>query len=710
MIPDSKYFQSYILKNKICFFICLGLVLLNGIIYLQTYQFDAALPEEALLVKYFNSAPQWDNFKLILTKFPYPLPAPLLVCFLNSKFFGEQFGPRHMVNLFFHICISLMLFFTFSRATREIYKSGFIAALYAVHPLNVQTVAWISLHDAILSMFFSVAALLAYTYYVNAPDRKKFTLVFILYLLALMSNYRIIMLPLLFVIFDYWPLKRLSLRHQNMSFSGSPAKICKGNISLWHSLKEKVPFLLLSCFWVLIVSIYYKYSIYYFQGNDYYHGINAIKKISAVPLQWLNLFTAYIGYVAKLFFPVGLISDHCLDVYANVSLSFWKLFGSIIILVTVSYFFLKKARQGDRFYLAGWLWFLVIMLPPVLVNSSRQNLITDHYAALGSIGIFVVFTWGLSRLVQSSHFKTIFCIITGSLLIIVLTCLSYMQTQHWRDEISLFKHAVNVIPANPVPHRILGDLYLQSGKLKLALDSYQQSIYFGSDDGDIYNRIGVIYLRQGKKAEALRSFNKAIELMPENITAYHNKAIINSDRDIQVKPYYFINTSDMIVMNKPTNQAIKEVYKALARSFLLQDKPGKALQAYQQALKMGPADADIFNKIGDVYLYQNDRKEAVRFFLKAIEAGPGYGYAMAHHNIGNILIDSGEIDKAIVYLQKAIQIEPYFFKTHNSLAIAFLHKQQPDKAIMHLQTALDINPNYTTAQKNLDSVKKHFSR
>jgi tetratricopeptide (TPR) repeat protein len=677
------------------FLISLVLVMLILIIYGQTYQFGTAM-DESFAIKYFSLNPTWDDHKIILTALPYAIPVSLFFSYIDSKFFGDQTGPRHLVNVFFHICITLIFFVTFSSATGEIYKSGFLAALYAVHPINVESVAWIASHETVLSIFFSASALLVYTKYTFAPDRKKKILVFILFILGLLSQYRIIMFPFLLILFDYWPLKRLAFRNKKIAF----AVVNKGQITLWQSLKEKVSLLAVSCLWVLGLYYYYIHTTYSINGDPSKTGFVHL-------IQRLDIMTSYVGYMFKLFFPLGLVHDHCLDIYHRMSICSWvlKLIGSALILVLICRLVFKETCKGNRFYMAGWLWFLVAMLPAVWINSSTHHLIADRYAALGTIGIFAAFTWGGAKLAEKRHYEGIFHI-AGMLLVIILTYLSHTQVQYWRNEITVFKHAADVRPGNQMPSKVLGELFLQQGKLEAALQAYQRAISLGPEDTDIYNQMGVAYLRQKKRAAALCSFNKAIDLMTDNIEAYHNKALIDYNKDDEVEPY-FSNThfSWHIAMSRPPAEAIQDVYKNLGSTLFHKGKIEEALHVYRQALVIGPANADIYNKMGEVYLSQKNTGKALRCFNQAIECGPGYGYAMAHHNIGNVLLDMGEVDRAIFYFEKALQIEPYFFMTHNSLATAFLHKKQTDNAIYHLEVALKINPDYTSARHNFNLIR-----
>ncbi len=605
-------FQFIAAKINIC--ICLLLIALTLSVYSKTYNFDVALAEETMIVKNFHNGITHQNLKKIITLTPHIQPFSIFLCLINAEFFGNKIGPRHLVNVFLHICSTILIFLFLSKATKKPWPSGFVAALFAVHPINVESVAWIAYHDSSLNLFFISAGMLSYLYYVRAPSIGKYVLISGFFIFAMLSHPRVATFPLLLVIIDYWPLCRTG-KNKKTPYSISYRKNYHSILKHLY-LKEKIPLL---CIVFLLVGGGFTYYYYYYSA---YHISQFSPRLQLSTIFYLpNALVSYLGYLYKIFYPIDLVPARCLP---RFSASLWQIFISLTVLVGITAIVIYVAVKSEKKYLAaGWLWFLIATMPGVFVNAARHVLITDRYVYLGSLGIFVATAWGLYDLSSKWKYGKMILSIIGISIIMVLLFCTNIQISYWEKREKLYHHAINILPSQEA-YLHLGESLLSSGKIQNSIKSYQEALKTEPDSIVILNSIGVAYLKNGDTHQAMAAFSKALTMISNYVSTKYNLNI-NS----------------------------------------------------------------LENQIDDKGFTKVERKI----------------YASILHNMGNTLIDSGNIEKAIPYLQKSLKINPYLFQAHNSLATALIGRGEYKKAIYHLETALELNPGYETAKYNLKKIE-----
>ncbi len=424
----------------------------------------------------------------------------------DVQFFGLHPAGHHATSLVLHALNVVLLFYLLRAATGFLWRSAIVAALFALHPFNVECVAWVSERKSLLCTTFLFLALFAYGWYVRKPGIARYSMVPFLFALGLASKPMIITLPFALLLLDYWPLNRL------------PVPDGPENISLFFKKLsllaiEKIPLLLLSAAsaWITVIA--------QARANTIAPNSNL-----SLPIRAANALWSYLLYLLKAVWPLHLVIFYP---HPERSLGLAKPILAVLFLLAFTYFCLRHLHQ--RYLLAGWLWYLGCLVPVIgFVQVGRQAM-ADRYPYVPLIGIFVLVVWWIaensSRLPQRSE------ILAGAaaLFLIFFAGLTGRQTTYWKDSFTVFRHALEITPVNFIAENNLGQAYIDIGKSDLAYDHFlrstQEKPYFGLAH---YN-LGVVLVGQNRRAEARSEFELAIKYgqdASEIASAYHNLGIV----------------------------------------------------------------------------------------------------------------------------------------------------------------------------------------
>jgi Tfp pilus assembly protein PilF len=485
---------------------------------------------------------------------------------------------------------TVLLFIVFFQTTRKIWQSGFVAALFSIHPLNVEPVAWIALHDHPLSTLFMILGLLAYLHYVKGKTIKAYLVVLFFYIAGLMSKPTNICLPVLLLIFDYWPLQRL-LPGQSVS-SQPQSRLFPVKKVLGHKpVIEKLPLFIVSALWLAG-------SLFFYKLSDF-SQLNIMPEIgfSSLSLLW-QIPVSYAAYIVKLFFPIDLLPSRLLPPFYPES---WHIIVSSLLLIFITCISFLYARKGHRYFVMGWLWFLVISAPGVFMNAMKHSLVTDRYVYISAIGIFVVFAWGLGEVLSGLRYKRTAAGSIGIVIIVIFMSLSWAQTKHWQDRITICRQAVKVAPHNSQAYCLLGDALLSQNKNIEALAVYKKAFQLDPDSAFFCHNIGVLNYKLGNTLEAADAFRKALRLMPDYANSHHN----------------------------------------LGNLLLDQGRIKAAIDHFEAALKIDPTLFQTHNSLATALLYDGQRDKALSHFQKALLINPSY--KTARENIQKVLDRNGSV-------------------------------------------------------------------
>lgn len=544
--------------------------------------------------------------------FSYWQPLTWLSHMLDCQLFGTMSGWHHLSNLIFHILNTLLLFYIISKMTGTIWRSAFIAALFALHPLNVESVAWVAERKNVLSTFFWMLTLLAYARYVDRPKIDRYLIVIVLFVLGLMAKPIVSFLPFVLLLIDYWPLGRMQWsRSENYGPEAVPIVKSgyQGSVVL-RLVLEKTPFFVLSA-----ISIYL--------STLSVQNLGVVVSTEAVPMavRIANALYSYIRYLAKIIWPQNLAVFYP---YPN-SLPLWQTLFSGLLLVVISAAVYLKVRRHP--YLAvGWLWYLITLLPVSgLIQAGLWPAMADRFAYVPSIGIFIIISWGLPAAL-SKHCKRnlVLSVLSGAVLFCFLICTA-LQTRHWKDEIALFQHALKVTDNNWPAHNNLGVAFYERGEFNKAALQFKEVLKIKPNHIGSRNNLANILFDNGKFKEAALQLKEALRIKPNDADIYNNLAIVLAS----------------------------------------QGKFDESVPFFEKALVIKPENDSAHYNFGALLASQGKLREAGKHFAEAIKIKPDY--AAAYYQIGIILDRQGKAKKADIFFAKAIQLDPVYAKDKNRI-------------------------------------------
>lgn len=415
----------------------------------------------------FSNSPYADHWQ----------PLVFLFQMAVTQFFGLHPSPFHLVNLVFHLFNTVLLFLILRKMTEKFWESGLVAALFALHPLHVESVAWVSELKDVLSAFLGFLALGAYAAYSKRPSWLRYLLVIFFFVLGLMAKPMLVTLPFVFLLLDHWPLHRL-------------------NAKAW---REKIPFFIVSAFSAWITA-----AAQFREGGGYTLEILPLK------IRLMNVLAAYTDYLGKMFWPENLAVFYP---YYGFSISYLQAAGAFLLLLGITLGVLW--RRGKTPYLfTGWFWYLITLVPVIGFVQAGQQSLADRYTYLPLIGPFIMMVWGVSELSQNKPYRKGLLTVIGTLTILGLGFRTSKQLQTWQNNVSLFEHAAQSTRNNYLAYKHLCTEWLERGDLARASASCEEALKIKPDYPEANNAFGVILQKQGKISEAIPFYEHAIRVKP----------------------------------------------------------------------------------------------------------------------------------------------------------------------------------------------------
>ena len=499
--------------------ICTFLILATFCIYsqLKDYEFinfdddlyitnnlnvQAGLSSESVLWAFTTSHP------------PYWHPVTWLSHIIDYQLYGLHPKGHHLTNLFFHISSVLILFIVLLRMTGALWQSGFVAAMFALHPLNVESVAWIAERKNVLSTLFWLITVWAYIYYSEKPNLKRYGLVFFFFTLGLMSKPTLVTLPFVLLLLDYWPLGRLKLG-QERGIDEVLDKKTTNRSEFLQLLLEKIPLLLLA----IGLSI----ATFYFQKIA-----GAVKSLDVFPLQarLANAMVSYFDYLGKMIWPSGL---SILYPHPGNNLSTWQVILCGMALAGITIFSIRLIRKVP-YFAVGWFWYVGTLIPVIGVVQVGGQAMADRYAYIPLIGVFIILSWGVPELISKWRFKGNVLSISAAIIIPILLVTTWGQVNHWKNSITLFKHTIEVTdkkyPNFAIIHNNLGTALFAGGKNEEAISHYMKAINLKSNHTLAHYNLGIALFANGKAEKAISHYNMAIKLNPDFTNAHYNLGVV----------------------------------------------------------------------------------------------------------------------------------------------------------------------------------------
>jgi tetratricopeptide (TPR) repeat protein len=429
-------------------------------------------------------------------------PLTWLSHMLDVEMFGTDPSGHHAVNLLFHVLNSVLLFAVLCQATGEPWKSVFVAALFAVHPLHVESVAWVAERKDVLSTFFWMLTMWAYSRYAVRPRTSVYLLALLFFALGLLAKPMLVTLPFVLLLMDYWPLGRMArpVLPEAAGRSGDTS------IGLRRILLEKVPFLLLSagsCVMTLLAQS---------------RARNVASMLFPLGARVSNAVVAYARYIGKTLYPSSLAIFYPHPLH---TLPAWEVAGALLLLAAASWVAVRY-RGRMPFLAVGWFWYLGTLVPVIGIVQVGEQAVADRYTYVPLIGIFLMLSWGAGELARRFRIPWQAVAASGGALVLLLAALTWNQVRHWKDSVSLFRHAVEVTENNPRMMHALGIALESRGREQLlkdravdAIGDLQEANRYKPYDPLILLELGIALVKAGKAGEAVPYLQRVTEIRPD---------------------------------------------------------------------------------------------------------------------------------------------------------------------------------------------------
>ena len=444
----------------------------------------------------------WANVQWAFTeaRVPYWHPLTFLSHMLDVQLFGTNAGGHHITNVVLHCASTLLLFGLLLRMTGMLGRSAVIAGLFGLHPLRVESVAWIAERKDVLSTFFWIATTWAYVEYVRRPQAKRYAGVISLFALGLMAKPMIVTLPFALLLLDYWPLGRVDMGDASSRQRGA---------SIGKLLKEKIPLFALAAAASLIT----------FGAQREVGAVNSLEAIS-LGLRITNALSSYVAYIGDLIWPTRLAALYPYPDTVSVPLVLTALLALAAVTALVIAF-----RRQHPYLLVGWLWYLGTLLPVIGLIQVGPQARADRFTYVPHIGLLLMLVWGVPALVRRVPNPRVILVPVAVAVLAAVSVVARRQVGYWRDSITLWERTLTVTTDNGVAHYNLGVALSAGGRTDDAIRHLREAVRLEPEFPSAHNRLAVAMDRRGNVAEATSHLAEVVRLMPSSAEAYANLAV-----------------------------------------------------------------------------------------------------------------------------------------------------------------------------------------
>ncbi len=591
---------------------------------------------------------------------------------LDCRLFGLNPGMHHLSSLMFHIINTILLFLVLRAMTGSIWRSAFVAVLFALHPLHVESVAWVSERKDLVSTLFWLLTMGSYLWYIRHPGINRYLPVLFFFVMGLMAKPMLVTLPFVLLLLDYWPLNRIRFGRPGM-----PAEASRQESTVSRLILEKLPFFILTAAFCAVAFIAQQ------KG-----GATGSLETYPVGVRITNAFVSYVGYIGKMIWP------HNLAVYYPhpMALQLWQAFGAGLLLVCVSMLSIREARRRP-YLIVGWLWYIGTLVPVIGLVQLGSHAMADRYTYVPFIGLFVIVAWGVPEITARwRRSSTILALFAGTVILAMMIC-SWNQVRHWQNSITLFSHAVAVTSNNLKAYNNLGTAYLDKGNTDKAASSLSAAVNINPDNAVTQYNLGLVFMRQGKTEEAAFRYSRALSIKPDFERAHRDMGgiLLSQGRyDEAIRHLHaavVIDPGDVIARNK------------LGDALLTRGRIDEAILQFSEVLRRRP-DYSAYYNMGNALLKKRRFDEAISCFAESLRMNP-YN-AMAHNNMGNALSLQGNFAEAVSHYGEALRIKPDFATVHGNLGIAMERMGNYEEAVKHFSEVLKLYPGDENTRKSLE--------
>jgi len=488
----------------------------------------------------------------------------------DMELFGMDPGRHHLVNVLFHLAASVLLFLVLDRMTGALYPSAFTAALFALHPLHVESVAWISERKDVLSAFFWMLTLLCYSRYVKRPSLGRYALVCASFTLGLMAKPMLVTLPVVLLLLDFWPLKRMGMSSPRPDRAPRPQGPGDSLIRLGPLLLEKVPLVILAAA-AGATALYSQWAS------------GALKPLTSVGpgMRMENALISSVVYLAKTVWPADLCIFYPYPRHIGLPLVILCALAVIVISIAA-----VMAARRFPYVTTGWFWYVITLAPVIGIVQVGSQSMADRYTYIPLVGVFMMLSWGLGDLYRwTSPGRAVRMLLGASAvgLLVILAVVSFRQVLTWQNSETLFSHALSVNPDNYLACDSLGVALHHKGDVPGAIRYYQESIRLSPHHANARCNLGVALAGMGRYREAIDQYERCLRIRPGFPAAHYNLGVACA---------------------------------------VLGEKE-KAIHHYLESIRGDPGNVDARNNLGLLLADTGNLEGAIENYLKALEMEPG---------------------------------------------------------------------------------------
>jgi tetratricopeptide (TPR) repeat protein len=611
---------------------------------------------------------------------------------LDCEVYGLNPAGHHATNIVLHTLNALLLLALLFLMTGSVWRSATVAGLFALHPLHVESVAWVSERKDVLSGFFFLLTLFVYQQYArlrmrgsdaahSAQRRTKllYSLCLLSFACGLMSKPMLVTVPVIMLLLDFWPLKR---------WEQGPALLTGRRLLL-----EKTPFFFLSAIVSGITIVAQR-------------SAGTVATLGMVPIsaRLENAIVAYVRYLGKLFWPENLAV-----IYPYVFSWSQSTVLTCAVLICVLTLTVILLRLKMPWVAVGWFWFVMMLVPVIGIVQVGEQSMANRYVYLPAIGVYVAVAWTVpavySRVIWMAKVQWI--PVVAVLVILALT--THQHLRHWKDSVSLFQHALAVTENNQTAHKALGSALLQEGKVEAALRQFEYALALNPDDPLVRNNMGVVLSRMGRFGESLEHYTAALELSPNDVDANFNLGNFlnpghrepgershlfrkNPLKDAAKSRQYYAKAADL----SPHDPAIQINLGILEAS---QGRQAEAADYFLAAIDLAPDNTTARINLGDCYLTAGQRDLAIAQFLEAIRLEPDN--AIGRRKLARALAEAGNLSDSLDHFSTLVVQSPSDALAHYELGNALAKSGKAEQALFHLETSIKLRDDFVPALNDL---------
>lgn len=552
------------------------------------------------------------------------IPLTWISLMIDTEIYGRRAGGYHLTNVLLHAISAAVLFIALRRATGRRLPSAFVAALFALHPLHVESVAWVAERKDVLSTLFGLLSLLAYLRYATAGRQQAYAAAILMFLCSLLSKQSLVTLPFVFLLLDHWPLGRWNAGDEAASKSrsardareGHQEKSSGGRLRQWRLVAEKAPFFAASAVFSVIAV-----------ATQSTGGAMAVRFPFVVRLG--NAIVAYVAYLEKTIYPLNLAFYYP---HPGARLSWLPVGCSAAILLAITAATIVWLRRYP-FLFVGWFWYLAALVPTIgLVQIGIQQM-ADRYTYFPLIGIFIAFAWIVPELMPAGVLRTRVLPLAAFASLLLLAATTFSQVSYWHDGVTLLQHSMACTPASSHAHELLGGALIAEGRVSEAVEELQTAIKMAAPYAPLHYDLGGGYERLGRLDEALGEYRAALAI-DERLPEAHSRV------------------GAILTARGPLSEARRHL---------------------DRALEIDPRCATAHANLAQLLLKAGDSAGTIDHAQQALALNPDL--IVCHQYLAAALRAQGRLDEAIEQFQKLIALSPEDQSAREELARTVAMKQ-----------------------------------